>query len=78
MEWANDVKYLGVTIDCKLTFELQVMSVCQKLNRTQGALRALSGRLPRESMLAIYYALAYSHIVQSIIIWGGGFWNSGE
>ena len=43
----------------------------KNLKKTRGALNALSSNLSSESMVTIYYSLAYSHVVQSVIIWGG-------
>ena len=57
LEWASRIKYLQIISDNKLTFEHQILSVCQKLNTTQGALQAPSCKLISKSIPAIYYAL---------------------
>ena len=65
------MRYLGVILDNKLSFDRHISSVCQKLNKARGALNAISSNLSHESMVTIYYSIAYSHVVQSVIIWGG-------
>ena len=69
LEWIHHLRYLGVIVDNKLRFDRHISSVCQKLNKAIGALNALSSNLSPESMVTIYYSLAYSHVVQSVIIW---------
>ena len=63
------IKILGS--DNKLSFDRHISSVRQKFNKARGALNALSSNLSRESIVTINYSLAYSHIVESVIIWGG-------
>ena len=70
LEWTDHIRYLGVILDNKLSFDRHISSVCQKLNKARGVLNALSSNLSRESMVTIYYSLAYSQVVQSVIIWG--------
>ena len=71
LEWTDHIRYLGVILDDKLSFDRHISSVCQKFNKARAALNSLSSNLSRESMVTIYYSLAYSHVVQSVKIWGG-------
>ena len=76
LEWVNDIKYLGITIDNKLRFNKQTSDLRITLSRVQGVIYSLRKFLPTRCLLMIYYSLAYSRVTQSIIIWGGTFENS--
>ena len=39
--------------------------------RILGVIYSVSSFLNRESLMTLYYSLVYSHINQSIVIWGG-------
>ena len=71
LSWVREYKYLGFILDDKLSFLPHVTYVCNKLSKALGIIYALSKFLPRHALLNIYFSLAYSHIVQSVLIWGG-------
>jgi hypothetical protein len=71
LEWVDDIKYLGVILDNKLSFSKQIDLVSQKLSKARGILYAVSSMLPISSLKMLYYSLAYSHVAQSVIVWGG-------
>ena len=64
LEWTGHIRYLGVILDNKLSFDCHISFMCQKLNKARGALNELSSNLSCESMVTIDYSLAYSHVVQ--------------
>ena len=71
LSWVDSFKYLGMTIDSKLSFKLQISHVNNKISRGVGALSRLSNFCNRNILIKLYYSLIYSHITQNIIIWGG-------
>ena len=71
LEWVDNIKYLGLYIDSKLSFSCQVDYVCNKLSRFRGISYALAPLLPVSTLCSLYYSLAYPFIIQNIIIWGG-------
>jgi hypothetical protein len=71
LEWVKNIKYLGVILDEKLTFSPQILSVRKKLSKVQGIIYAVSKLLTRDALVTLYHSLAYSQLIQSIIIWGG-------
>ena len=76
LEWGNDIKYLGITIDDKLRFNKQTSDLRITLSRVQGVVYSLRKFLPTRCLLIIYCTLAYSRVTQSIIIWDGTFGNT--
>ena len=70
LEWVEKIRYLGVEIDCELTFGAHVEIVRSKLNRLCGMFYSLARYLSRDSLLLIYKSLVLSIVNQNIIIWG--------
>ena len=71
LEWVDEIKYLGIIIDNKLTFKQQVDYVVNRLSVVQGITYSLKKVLPSSCLRMIYFSLAYPHIIQSLIVWGG-------
>lgn len=71
LEWVGTFKYLGITLDRKLSFKEHISITCNKLARVRGVIYSLSGLLPLHTLRNVYYSLAYPHVIQSIVIWGG-------
>lgn len=71
LEWSDQIKYLGVVIDNKLSFAKQISYVYGRLSRVLGICRVLSRQVTKDALLTIYFSLAYPLIIESIIIWGG-------
>ena len=67
---SNNVKYLGIHIDSKLTFQYHIKSIENKLSKAVGILSKLKSALTQNSLLKIYYALVHPHLLYGITIWG--------
>ena len=70
LTWTQSIKYLGIIIDHRLNFNLQVNEVCKKLSRLRGVFYSLSNFLPKNVLVNLYYSLVYPTLTQNIIIWG--------
>ena len=71
LEWVDEFRYLGVYIDNKLRFKKHIEMVTNKLSIIQGITHSLKKQLPVDCLRTIFFSLAFPHIIQSIIIWGG-------
>ena len=71
LEWVKEIKYLGVLIDDGLLFKGHIRYVIFKLSIVQGITYSLKRILPTKCVRTIFYSLAYPHIIQTVIIWGG-------
>ena len=76
LEWVDDFKYLGLTIDNKFSFNKHINYVCQGLSKSHGVLRALSSVLPFPSLRTLFYSLSLSKLSNTLLIWGGVPFNS--
>ena len=70
LQWVNSIDYLGITLDHKLNFNIQVDEVCKRLNSHLGVIYSLSPFVPRTTLVNIYNTLVYPTLINNIIIWG--------
>jgi hypothetical protein len=66
----NEAKFLGVTIDDRLTFRGHIKSVRGRIGRSIGVLRRLSYYVPEDIMRKLYFSLIYPFIIYGIPAWG--------
>lgn len=66
----NETKFLGVTLDEKLSWSSHIDNVCLKLSRIMGVIARVKYCIPRRSLFQLYYSLVYPHMLYSCIIWG--------
>ena len=71
IEWVQTIKYLGLTLDNRLTFNIHVNEICNKLSKFKGVFYSLSSLVPRSVLLNLYSAFVYPVLINNIIIWGG-------
>ena len=58
-------------MDYKLKFKSDIENVLHKLSMVQGITYSIRRTVPRHCLKQIYFSLAYPHIIQSVILWGG-------
>ena len=63
-------KFLGVTIDDYLTWHEHCNTLYNKLLVNKWLLQNAQNLLPMSSLLSVYYAHIYSHIMYGLAIWG--------
>ena len=71
--YSNQVKYLGVTLDAKLTFKAHIIDKCKKATRLMAGLRGALGQLwgPRLPLMT----WAYQAMVRPIFLYGAVVWG---
>ena len=67
---SESAKLLGTFLDHKLSWTNHVDHVCKKLNKAYFAMLQLKSTLDKDSLVNIYYSLAYSHLSFNIMAWG--------
>ena len=72
----SEIKFLGVIIDCKLNWKLQLNYVSSKLSRTIAILHKVKNKLNMKSLILLYNALFLSHLNYCSNIWGNTFKSS--
>ena len=57
------VKFLGVTIDYKLSFSCHIDSICMRLSKSIGILYKIYKDVPECTLVNLYYSLVYPHLI---------------
>lgn len=70
IEETDNTKFLGLSLDNKLTWKSQVDTICNKLNRFSYALYNLSKKVSRAAVLTAYHAYVTSTLRYGIMFWG--------
>ena len=71
IEFLKEFKYLGLTIDNKLTFKTHISNITKIFNQGNGKIFYLKRFLPSKTLKNIFYSIIYPHINLHILIWGG-------
>ena len=69
VEWVNEFKYLGLYLTNKLCFSSHINKVALNISRITGLFSNLRNIIPCSVMMKLYYALAYPHLINHIIVW---------
>ena len=66
----DNYKYLGIFVDDKLNWDIQVKTLCSKLSSVCGVISKVRHYLDRESLMLIYNSLFDSRLRYAILAWG--------
>ena len=69
----ESVKYLGITTDKKLNFEMHIKQLESKISRSIGIMTKLRHVLPAKALCTLYYSVIHPHLLYGITIWGTTF-----
>lgn len=70
IEQVNCVKFLGVILDEKLTWEPHINMICQKLSKVCFLIRNIKNTVSFEVLKLIYFGLVESTLSYGLIFWG--------
>lgn len=63
-------KFLGITIDQKLTWKTHIQNTRAKINRQCGIIHQTKSTLTTKALMQIYYSLVYPHLIYCQVVWG--------
>ena len=66
----NCVKFLGVLLDCNLSWKYHINELSKKLSRTVGIFYKIRHFVPCEILKTLYRSLFYSFVSYGISVWG--------
>ena len=70
LECKDYVKYLGVLIDCSLSWKFHIEHIVVKISRLVGIIAKLRHFVPRNTLLRIYQSLILPYISYGLTAWG--------
>ena len=65
----QNIKFLGIYLDDKLSWNYHINDLCKKLSKNIGVLYRLQF-LPQKILKLLYYSLVFSHLNYCNMIWG--------
>ena len=66
----QSMKFLGVHIDCKLSWKNHINQMCKVISRNIGVINRLKWTLPPKILLSLYSTLVLPHLTYGILAWG--------
>ena len=66
----NHLKFLGIILDKKLTYEHHINHIIGKLSKTIGIFYKLRYNAPKHVLVSLYYSLIYPYLIYGNLIWG--------
>ena len=69
----NQIQFLGVIIDDKLTWKPHINQLCTKLSQITGVLYKIRNCITTDCLRLIYMSTAYPHLLYCSAIWGGAY-----
>ena len=70
IEQTNSLKYLGLSIDCNLRYDVYLNELVNKISRATGVLRRASRYVSHKTRLTLYNTLVLPHLDYCSTIWG--------
>ena len=71
LNFVDHAKFLGVTIDDKLTFKIHINNIVSKIAKQNGILRKIRHNLPLAARITYYNSHILPHLTYNLIHWGG-------
>ena len=69
----DSCKFLGVTIDNKLKFDIHSQGICSKISKTIGVLYRIKNFVPCYVLKQLYFSFIYPYLNYCISVWGSTF-----
>ena len=70
LELKNEMKFLGITLDSNITLKQHLVLLCQQLYIILFMMKAVRTYFDQKTMVELYYAFFYPHILYGIKFWG--------
>ena len=67
----DNIKFLGINIDSRLSFHHHINLLSKKLSCVVGVIRKISTVVPDYILKVLYYSLFYPHLIYGVQVWGG-------
>ena len=70
LEAVSSIKFLGVTVDNKLSWRQHIDNICKIISRNIGIINKLKFHFPPSSLLMLYSSLILPYLNYGILVWG--------
>ena len=73
LEQSYGVKYLGLIIDCFLSWHEHIYHISSKISKSVNIIATLKPQVTSQSLISIYCALVYPHLTYGCVLWGNNY-----
>ena len=73
LEQYYSVKYLGLIIDCFLSWHERIYHISSKISKSVNIIAKLKWHVTSQSLTSIYYALVYPYLTYGCLLWGNNY-----
>ena len=73
LEQSFSVKYLGLIIDCFLSWHEHIYHISGKISKSVNIIAKLKPYVTSQSLISIYYALVYPYLTYVWVLWGNNY-----
>ena len=73
LEQSYSVKYLGLIIDCFLSWYAHIYHISSKISKSVNIIAKLKPHVTSQSLISIYYALVYPSLTYGCVLWGNNY-----
>ena len=73
LEKSFSVKYLGVYIDCHLTWHDHIDFICGKISKNINIMVRLKHYVSKATLISAYYSLIYPYLTYACTLWGNNY-----
>ena len=73
LEKSYSVKYLGLIIDCFLSWHEHIYHISSKISKGVNIIAKLKPHVTSQSLISIYYALVYPYLTYGCVLWGNNY-----
>ena len=70
LENVNKIKYLGISLDSSMTWDVHVSTVVSKISRVIGFIRRIKQWISYKTLKNLYFAMILPHIDYCSTSWG--------
>ena len=67
---AYSTKFLGVYVDSKFSWSEHVTHICKKLSKSVAIMYKARKKLPKSSLINLYYSICYPYFIYCNHVWG--------
>lgn len=71
IEHSDSIKYLGLTVDCKLKWELHINSLVMRIRKQIYIFKTIRNIMSLKLLKNVYFSLCQSILIYGISAWGG-------
>ena len=75
LDYSFNVKYLGLIIDCHLSWHDHIEYTCSKISKNLNVMTKVKRFLGKETLISMYFSLIYPYLTYGSILWGNNYEN---